>query len=69
MNDLTTHPETDLSQLPRVDQQTTVENESWLVHLAVDSDPVYLLELRPFRGNDDRLSTLGSIYYGVSEGH
>jgi hypothetical protein len=69
VNDSTTHPETDLPEFPGVDQQTTVKDESWLVHLVVDSGPVYLLEFRPFRGDDDRFGTLGSVQYRVRDGH
>lgn len=53
--------EANRAELLRVDEETTVKYESRLVHACIHGIPVNLLELLPFSGDDDSLSTLASL--------
>ena len=54
--------EANLGKLFRIKEKPTIENEGRLVHVIVNSLPVDVSELFPFRRNNDSFSILTCFY-------
>ena len=59
--------EADLPELRGVNEETTVKDESRLVHALVNFLPVDVEELLPLRGDDDSLSILASFHCAAAD--